>query len=366
MNIAIMASSSEFNTNIIFNKVYRDDCLYFFRRFKLEVERKGWCVNAIDEVSPESIDVLIVYRIDVNIGRVLKIIKENPTVKIIHIMHEPAVVVPMHTLAIVESLPFDLQYVLNDDIAENSGNVRKICYCVTPIENNSVPHVRFVNKKFITTIAGEKSSNVINELYSERIKAVKFFSKKLTGFDLYGVGWDRCTDEDVRDVYLGAVDTKKDVLKNYKFTLCFENTKGSRGYITEKIFDCFAAATVPVYYGAPNVGDYIPKECFVDFRDFSTYEELHAFLYNMTEIEYQCYLDAVTEFIKTDAYRDINAYGYVGTLMRGIDEISNKVVKRSASGVRFYLLMSIMKHFMFYMRNLRNTKRYLFKILTPF
>jgi len=90
------------------------------------------------------------------------------------------------------------------------------------------------------------------------------------------------------------------VLKNYKFTLCFENTKGSRGYITEKIFDCFAAATVPIYYGAPNVGDYIPKECFIDFRNFRNYESLYTFLHEMTVIDYQSYLDAVKEFIKTE------------------------------------------------------------------
>ena len=40
------------------------------------------------------------------------------------------------------------------------------------------------------------------------------------------------------------------------------------GYITEKIFDSFAAWCVPVYWGASNVTDYIPEGCFIDRRKF--------------------------------------------------------------------------------------------------
>ena len=366
MNIAILASSDEFNTNVIFSNMYRDDCLYFFRQIKLAVENKGWHVNAINEVAPELIDILIVYRVDLNIGRVLKIIKANSAVKIIHIMHEPSVVVPMHTLTIAEAFPFDLQYILNDDVAENSSIIRKICYAITPFSQESIPSVRFEEKKFMATIAGEKHSNAKNELYSERIRAIKFFSKKPTGFDLYGVGWDRCKDEDVRKVYLGVVDTKKDVLKNYKYALCFENTQGSRGYITEKIFDCFAAATVPIYYGAPNIEDYIPKDCYIDFRDFEGYEDLYVYLCEMPDSIYQEFLDAVKKFIGTNDYRKINAHGYVDTLMKGIDEISDKTIMRSSLGVRFGLLFNVLKNGMFYVKNLRKTKRYLIELLSPF
>lgn len=366
MNIAILASSEKFNTDVIFNNVHRDDCLFYFRYLKSRVEDKGWCVNAINEVAPGLIDVLILYRVDVNVGRVLKIIKANPAVKIIHIMHEPSVVVPMHTLKIVESLPFDMQYVLNDDIADNSNIIRKICYAITPFSQESIPSIMFDKKKFIATIAGEKSSNAKNELYSERIRAIKFFSKKPAGFDLYGVGWDKCKDEDVRNVYLGVVDAKKDVLKNYKYTLCFENTQGSRGYITEKIFDCFAAATVPIYYGAPNIEEYIPKDCYIDFRDFDGYEDLYVYLCGMSDSTYQEFLDAVREFIKTNNYRKTNAYGYVDTLMKGVEEISDKVIKRSSLSVRFGLILNVLKNAKFYVKNLRKTRRYLIGLIFPF
>ena len=40
------------------------------------------------------------------------------------------------------------------------------------------------------------------------------------------------------------------------------------GYMTEKIWDSFKAKTVPVYWGASNIEEYVPKNCFIDYRDF--------------------------------------------------------------------------------------------------
>ena len=49
--------------------------------------------------------------------------------------------------------------------------------------------------------------------------------------------------------------------------------------VSEKIFDCFAAGNVPIYWGASNVTDYIPEDCFIDMRSFSSFEELYQFFY---------------------------------------------------------------------------------------
>ena len=42
-------------------------------------------------------------------------------------------------------------------------------------------------------------------------------------------------------------------------------------WITEKIFDCFYAGTIPVYLGAPDVARWLPPECFIDMRRFGGY-----------------------------------------------------------------------------------------------
>ena len=59
-------------------------------------------------------------------------------------------------------------------------------------------------------------------------------------------------------------------LSKYKFSICFENSI-TAGYISEKIFDCFYAGTIPIYYGDPNVKESIDPDSFIDFRKFDDY-----------------------------------------------------------------------------------------------
>lgn len=76
---------------------------------------------------------------------------------------------------------------------------------------------------------------------------------------------------------------------------------GLNGWISEKLFDVFAAGRVPVYWGASNVNDYLPKDTFVDYRKFGHPEELHSFLSAMTESEYNEYLEAIEEYLTRGA-----------------------------------------------------------------
>ena len=73
------------------------------------------------------------------------------------------------------------------------------------------------------------------------------------------------------------------------------------GYITEKIFDCFFAGCVPVYWGASNIYDYIPQTCFVDRRKFVDHESLYHFLLTMPEKNYIAYQNAIKIFLKSQA-----------------------------------------------------------------
>lgn len=58
------------------------------------------------------------------------------------------------------------------------------------------------------------------------------------------------------------VDDKWDGLAPYRFSLAVENSS-SPDYWTEKIADCFLAWTVPLYWGAPNITDYFPREAVI-------------------------------------------------------------------------------------------------------
>ena len=65
-----------------------------------------------------------------------------------------------------------------------------------------------------------------------------------------------------------------EVFNKYKFILCIENSYNP-GYITEKIFNCFFANTIPVYLGDPDVCNYINPESFIDLRSENWLEKLN-------------------------------------------------------------------------------------------
>jgi hypothetical protein len=46
------------------------------------------------------------------------------------------------------------------------------------------------------------------------------------------------------------------------------------GYITEKIFDCLYAGTIPLYLGAPDILKYVPADVFVDCRKYSSWTDM--------------------------------------------------------------------------------------------
>jgi len=68
----------------------------------------------------------------------------------------------------------------------------------------------------------------------------------------------------------------------YKFSLCIENAKFP-GYVTEKIVDCIVAGVVPLYLGAPDIDEIIPKDCFIDVRKFKSFSELIKYLNEFDE-----------------------------------------------------------------------------------
>ena len=53
------------------------------------------------------------------------------------------------------------------------------------------------------------------------------------------------------------------IFNKYKFIICYENSYND-GYITEKIFNCFYAKTIPIYNGALNINNYINNESFIN------------------------------------------------------------------------------------------------------
>jgi alpha(1,3/1,4) fucosyltransferase len=175
-------------------------------------------------------------------------------------------------------------------------------------------------KKLCILIAGNKVVNHPLELYSKRIEAIQWFEANYPmDFDLYGFGWDEYKFNGPRIIrvlnkiksltkylalkfpsYRGVISEKKLILEKYKFCICYENAKDVSGYITEKIFDCFIAGCIPIYWGADNIEEHIPKNCFIDKRNFNDYDSLYEFINTMTDNAYLVYLSNIESFINSE------------------------------------------------------------------
>lgn len=206
--------------------------------------------------------------------------------------------------------------------------------------------------------ANKRPRLYVDELYTERLRAVAYF-QQFDEIHLYGRNWDQPPMRvgktrtpwvlrrwgtrlwgwkyalvpdplyvSARAAWKGAAVSKSDTISRYRFAICFENSV-LRGWITEKIFDCFFAGTIPVYWGAPEILDRVPAACFIDMRDFSGYEELRAYLHALTEEEVQAYRDAARAYLESGDFDPFRISRWVETM----DSLVTADVEARSSGV---------------------------------
>lgn len=206
------------------------------------------------------------------------------------------------------------------------------------------------DRKFLVMINSNKRPRLYRqELYTERLRAVEFFART-DEIDLYGRGWDeppwqqgrtwvpytlirvrralwptwpRLRSDPLlaaaRRVYRGPVRHKNETLSGYTFALCLENMI-LKGWITEKLFDCFFAGTVPVYLGAPDIAEHVPPDCFIDMRRFAGYRELRDFLRSLGRGEIRAYRDNARDFLRSPAFQPFSKAAFASTFARIVEE----------------------------------------------
>lgn len=161
-------------------------------------------------------------------------------------------------------------------------------------------------------------------LHGKRIEVIRHFEAHAPDlFSLYGQGWDMPAvqpgawgriakrlhewgrrwrpDDKPFPSYRGKVGKKAEVLDRARFCIAYENSRGSPGYLTEKIFDCFTSGCVPVYIGTPHAEPAIPPACFIDGDRFASPAALLDFLRSVTEAQFATYQQAMRDFLLSPA-----------------------------------------------------------------
>ena len=127
------------------------------------------------------------------------------------------------------------------------------------------------------------------DLFSKRQELAGFF-QKFSNTDIIGSNWpspynikESSGYESKSDLWW---DRKLEILQEYKFNICFENTIFPF-YCTEKIWHSIAAGCLPIYYGKGTaIYNTFPQQSFIDASMFSSNEELLSFLINLPEEEH--------------------------------------------------------------------------------
>jgi hypothetical protein len=105
-------------------------------------------------------------------------------------------------------------------------------------------------------------------------------------------------------------------IRQYKFMICFENTS-QPFYFTEKLINAYHAGTIPIYWGCPNVSDYV---------------NMDALLYLKPDYTEQDVVDLIQEIIRLDQDDDAYRAKFESIFMNPLSDLFD--LKKIQSNIR--------------------------------
>ncbi len=63
----------------------------------------------------------------------------------------------------------------------------------------------------------------------------------------------------------------------YKFSIAIENNS-EENYFTEKLTNCFACGTIPIYYGCPNISSFFDDRGIINLANFNSTHDLFEYI----------------------------------------------------------------------------------------
>jgi hypothetical protein len=107
-------------------------------------------------------------------------------------------------------------------------------------------------------------------------------------------------------------EAKSDGLAPYRYSVVIENVR-ERHYFSEKLIDAILCKTVPIYWGCPNIGDYLDTTGMVIC---DSAEDIHRALRAMSDADFAARLPAI-EAIQDKAADYGDVYGRAARTVLG-------------------------------------------------
>ena len=305
----------------------RDNFLYFLYNLKMTFRDAGYNLSTHDINTCHESEIIVQLGLDVTTY------PSNDQKKYLILLESPHVDTNMFNIAL--HADFEKIFTWNDDLVDN----KKYFHSRLPFGDKVglKKNIDFDKKKLVMSISGNKFSSNKGDLYSYRRKTINFLNKEFANdFDLYGTGWNdngllinikrfirhRQFNFTKYQTYRGSPDEKSKVISGYKYCICYENVR-YEDFITEKIFDIFINESVPVYYGAKHISEYVPKNTFIDREDFNSDSELMSYLNKIDKNQYMEYIYNINIFLDSEEFRKFGPKYFVENIIKTLGLANN-------------------------------------------
>lgn len=112
---------------------------------------------------------------------------------------------------------------------------------------------------------------------------------------------------DVMGKAVGRFASCDEIFSPYRYNIALENDRYDY-YFTEKIMNCFAAKTVPIYYGCPSIGDFFNLDGIIIVEEPSI-EAIEKAIAKCSEQDYENRKDAIEDnFERVKEYLCVEDY----------------------------------------------------------
>jgi hypothetical protein len=85
-----------------------------------------------------------------------------------------------------------------------------------------------------------------------------------------------------------------------------------------------------VYWGAPDIQEHVPPECFIDMRRFHDYAELKDYLKSLTPAEIRAFRESARDFVNSPRFQPFSKQAFAEMIGRIVEEDAGVVLNRIA------------------------------------
>jgi hypothetical protein len=200
---------------------------------------------------------------------------------------EPSEIIDIKNIIINEQNNFDLILAWDENILNSCSNAKKFIFGSCWIDFKTFKE----NKKNEISFISSNKRQTTGHQFRHQILSKYSNIENINGFSF-------------KKIYTPPrIENKNILFENAKFHVVVENTSKTN-WITEKIIDCFATKTIPIYYGCPNIGEFFNEKGVLKFN---TLEELDNILNTITPEIYDNLEEVINEnYEKSKEYFDFH------------------------------------------------------------